>query len=123
MAHHVDCLYAAVSVLAGNGHIKQRLISAYEQHIDKINDEDLPVVSREAFAQLREQLHRVTPLLGESPVCASVRKMSVPEASACAVSFVELYRDVARYEKDTDTRLPIDADGANKVPPFLVKTS
>lgn len=123
MAKHVDCLYAAVSVLAGHGHIKQRLISAYEEHIDQIDDEDLPVACREAFAQLRERMHRVTPLKGESPVCASVRKMSPPEAGDCAVSLVELYRDVARYEKDSEPPLPLDADKAGKVPPFLVKSS
>jgi hypothetical protein len=32
MSYHVDRFYAAVSVLSGHGHIKQRLIKAYEEN-------------------------------------------------------------------------------------------
>jgi hypothetical protein len=124
MAYQVDCLFAAVSVLAGHGHIKQRLISAYEQHVAKVCDEDLPVVLREPFAELREKMYRVAPLNGEGPICASVRKMSVEEASACAVSIVGLCQEVARYDTGRKGRPPVaDADAGEPVPPFLVKTS
>lgn len=124
MAYQVDCLFAAVSVLAGHGHIKQRLISAYEEHVDRIREQDLPVVAREPFAELRDKMHRVAPLNGEGPICASVRKMSVEEASACAVSIVELYHEVARLETEARALPPvIDADVGEPVPPFLVKAN
>ena len=124
MAYQVDCLFAAVSVLAGHGHIKQRLISAYEEHVDMLGEEDLPIVAREAFADLRDKMYRVAPLNGEGPVCASVRKMSVEEASACAVSIVELCHEVARLESEVQAPPPaIDSDVVDPVPPFLVKAN
>ena len=43
MTYHVDRLYAAVSVLAGDGHIKQRLIKAYRENLDDIVEEDVAV--------------------------------------------------------------------------------
>lgn len=124
MAYQVDCLFAAVAVLAGHGHIKQRLISAYEEHVADICDEDLPLVVREPFAELRDKMYRVAPLNGEGPICASVRKMSVEEASACAVSIVELCQEVARCNTGLKGRPAVaDAEASEPVPPFLVKTS
>lgn len=123
MTYHVDCLYDAVSVLAGHGHIKQRLITAYEDHIDRIRDDELPVTVRQAFADLRDQMHRVAPLNGEGPICASVRKMSVIEASECARSIVELYREVVRCDENARQPVPVDIDAPEQVPPFLVKSN
>ena len=42
MTHHVDRFYAAVSVLAGDGHMKQRLIKAYQENLGDIAEDDLP---------------------------------------------------------------------------------
>lgn len=123
MSYHVDRFFAAVSVLAGHGHIKQRLITAYEQHLDDINDDELPVAVRQAFADLRSLMQTVAPLNGESPVCASVRKMSVVEAGECGESIVSLYRDVVRSGDDNQVALPLAGDDAKPVPPFLVKSS
>lgn len=126
MTDHVDCFYAAIAVLAGHGHIKERLITAYENHLDTVCEEDLPVVTQEPFAELRDEMHRVAPLNGEGPVCASVRKMSVQEASACAASIVELCREVARYDSAAQAHTTAAADAVandEPVPPFLVKTN
>ncbi|MDH5247050.1 MAG: hypothetical protein OEW98_11385, partial [Betaproteobacteria bacterium] len=100
MTYHVDRLYAAVSVLAGDGHIKQRLIKAYRDNLDAIAAEDLPRELRKSFRELQSRLHSVAPLNGEGPVCASVRKMSVREASECAVAIVDLYGDVIRLAQN-----------------------
>jgi len=43
MYNHVNRFYAAVSVLAAHGHIKQRLVKAYEENLAVIEDEDLPI--------------------------------------------------------------------------------
>ena len=123
MAYHVDRLYDAVSVLAGHGHIKQRLITAYETHLDKLRDDDLPLTARQGFADLRDQMHRVQPLNGEGPICASVRKMSVAEATECAHSVLELYREAARAAGAGAERLPTDLEAPEQVPPFLVKSN
>ena len=123
MTYHVDRFYAAVSVLAGDGHIKQRLIKAYEEHLVEINDDELPIAVKQNFSDLKHQMHRVTPLNGEGAICASVRKMSVDEASECAVSIVALYREISRLGDSGQTILPLEGKEAKIVPPFLVKTN
>jgi len=121
MTYHVDRFYAAVSVLAGDGHIKQRLIKAYRENLDDIIEDDLPRELQKPFRDLRSRLHCVAPLNGEGPVCASVRKMSVSEASECAIAVVTLYGDMIRESENLQDPLPLNDDLA-KVPPFLVKS-
>ena len=121
MTYHVDRFYAAVSVLAGDGHIKQRLIKAYQENLGEIVEDDLPRGLRKPFRELRSRLHCVAPLNGEGPVRASVRKMSVSEASECAVEVVNLYGKVIREAEDLQDPLPLN-DEMENVPPFLVKS-
>ncbi len=122
MKNHVDCFHAALTVLAGHGHIKQRLIKAYEDHLGDIDEEDLPIALQQAFADLRQTLHRVTPHNGESRVCASVRKMSVDEASECASQLVSLFAEFSRLGDYGQVTLPLSDDTQVRVPPFLVKS-
>jgi hypothetical protein len=121
MTYHVDRLHAAVSVLAGDGHIKQRLIKAYRENLDDITEDELPRELRKSFRDLRSRLHCVAPLNGEGPVCASVRKMSVKDASECAMAVVDLYGDVIRLAENLQDPLPLHEDAA-QLPPFLVKS-
>lgn len=123
MSYHVDRFYAAVSVLAGHGHIKQRLIRAYEDNLGEISEDELPTSLKKAFSDLKRQMHRVSPLNGEGPICASVRKMSVDEAAECAVSVVSLYGQLSRLDSGEDNVLPLDAQETEIVPPFLVKSN
>ncbi len=121
MPYHVDRFYAAVSVLAGDGHIKQRLIKAYLDNLDAIVEDDLPRGLQQPFRDLRSRLHCVSPLNSEDPVCASVRKMSAKDASECAAAVVSLYGDVIRQAENLREPVP-PQDDASKVPPFLVKS-
>jgi hypothetical protein len=122
MTNHVERFHAALTVLAGHGHIKQRLIKAYEENLVDINEDELPISIKQLFADLRGQMYGVTPLNGEGPICASVRKMSFNEASECAASVVTLFGTLSRVQDDTQTNLPlIDRDDA-RVPPFLIKS-
>ncbi len=123
MSYHVDRFYAAVSVLASHGHIKQRLIKAYEDNLGSVSEDELPIVVKQMFADIKHLMNRVTPLKGESPVCASVRKMSVEEASECAVSIVTVYSEISRLGGASQTLLPIDSSDKKVVPPFLIKSS
>jgi len=123
MSYHVDHFFAAVSVLAGHGHIKQRLMKAYEDHLAEISEDELPIAAKQAFADLKTQMYRVTPLKGESPVSASVRKMSVGEASECAASVVTVYGEIVHYRDGAQRSLPIDRTDQVGVPPFLVKSN
>ena len=122
MTVHVDHFHAALLVLAGNGHIKQRLIKAFEDHISNVRDDELPVSLREPFADLRHEVHRVSPINGEGPIQASVRKMSLKEASECAGRVVSLFGDILRQGGELQSPLPVDAKSEERVPPFLVKS-
>jgi hypothetical protein len=122
MTNHVECFHAALTVLAGHGHIKQRLIKAYEENLIDINENEMPIFVKQRFADLRRQMHCVTPLNGEGAIRASVRKMSFDEASECAASVVTIFGDISRVQDDTQVALPLDEMEGSRVPPFLVKT-
>ncbi len=122
MTDPVDRFYAALSVLAGHGHIKQRLIKAYEEHLAEIHEDELPIAMKQSFADLRLEMHRVTPLNGEGPICASVRKMSLDEASECARQIVTLFGEIIGRRDDLQTSLPLQDGEEVRVPPFLVKS-
>ena len=122
MIDHVDRFHAALTVLAGHGHIKQRLMKAFEAHLEDIHEDELPIAMKQSFADLRHEMHRVSPLNGEGPICASVRKMSLADASECASRIVSLYGEICRAGDDSQVSLPLaDADEV-RVPPFLVKS-
>ena len=123
MSYHVDNFFTAVSVLAGHGHIKQRLIAAYEDNIEPIDVDELPVPVRKSFADLKHLMHRVSPMNGEGPICASVRKMSVDEANKCAQIMVDIYGDMIRLHDSGQTALPLQVDDRSTVPPFLIKSN
>lgn len=122
MTDHVDRFYAALLVLAGHGHVKQRLIRAFEDHLAEIHEDELPIAMRQSFADLRHEMQRVAPLNGEGPICASVRKMSLQEASECAGRIVSLFGEISRYGADGQTALLLGDEEEIRVPPFLVKT-
>jgi hypothetical protein len=122
MTNHLERFHAAMTALSGHGHIKQRLIRAYEDNLVGINDDELPVSLKQLFSDLRRQMHSVKPLNGEGAICASVRKMSVSEASECAALVVDLYGGIARRQDDTQVSLPLAERDEARVPPFLVKS-
>lgn len=127
MSNHIDSLFAAVSALAGNGNIKQRLMLAYEEHIAPMDGEDLPYHMAQGLSELRCRMTRFEPMNGEGSVCASVLKMSVDEACECAAIMVRLFGDIIRYGDDTQEMLPLQltshVSAKPLVPPFLVKSS
>jgi len=122
MSYQVDCLYGAVLVLAGRGHIKQRLMTAFEENLAEIHDDDLPVAVRQTFADIRRQMYQVAPLNGEGAVRASVRKMSPEQASICAKSLVSLYAELLQSADGGQGMLPLGQHERSGVPPFLVKS-
>jgi len=63
MSDHVNHFYTAVSVLAGHGLIKQRLVKAYEENLAGIEDEDLPIAVKQSFVDLRHMMSRVDPVM------------------------------------------------------------
>ncbi len=120
MYNHVNRFYAAVSVLAGHGYIKQRLVKAYEENLAVIEVEDLPIAVKQSFADLRHMMSQGEPVKREGRIRASVRKMSVDEADECAHKMIDLYRDMIRYSDNAQEPTPIGKQPA--APPVLVKS-
>ena len=123
MSNHVKKFHTAVSVLAGHGHIKQRLIKAFEDNLAHIEDDTMPSELRESFLDLSSQMKQVEPLNGEGPICASVRKMSINEADECAQRILELYGDMVRVSMDTGDAIPLQVEDRKVAAPVLVNTS
>lgn len=122
MTDHVERFHAALVVLVGHRHVKQRLIEAFEDHLADIHEHDLPEPMQQSFADLRREMNEVAPLNGEGPIRASVRKMSLQEASDCAARIVGLHAKLARQDDDSKPDPPVDAGDEMRVPPFLVKS-
>ena len=121
MSNHVDRFYAAVSVVASHGNIKQRLVAAFEDHLAVIEDDELPVAVREKFAELKALMTGVEPLNGEGHIRATVRKMSVPEADECSRRMLDLYTELVNIA-DTVVDTTINIGDQQRVPPFLLKS-
>jgi len=119
---HIKSFSAALSVLVRHGHIKQRLVEAFECHLSDIDEDELPIPMKQPFADLKCLMHRVAPLNGEGPIYASVRKMSVDEADHCAALMVDLYGAIILHGDSGQAPLPLGAVDQPQVPPFLVKS-
>jgi hypothetical protein len=116
MIDHVNRFHAALLVLVGHGHIKQRLIKAFDENLIEIQEDELPIAIKQPFADLRRDMLRVSPLNGEGAICASVR------ASDCAGRIVKLYGEIARRHDDMQVSLPLNDAEETRIPPFLVKS-
>lgn len=118
-------LHAATLELAKATPIKQRLTCAYSKHLKHIDASDLPPALRCEFHDLLRGLEAVAPLPGETPVQATVRKMSAEDADVVAARIVVLFGEVARIsasrpphevEADAPRRERYSDDAANVVP-------
>jgi hypothetical protein len=85
----------AVHALISDGPIKQRLASAYAQHLADLTEAEFPAALRRDFAELQAAMSRVPPAGNETPVRASVQKMSPEEAARHAATIVKLYVELS----------------------------
>jgi len=76
--------------LAKSSALKQRLTDAFTRYLIDLSPQDLPGEVRNDFEALRQSMTRVRPQHGECPVAATVRKMSIGEADACAARIIAL---------------------------------
>ena len=91
----LDILQSATVCLAQSGTVKERLGQAFQRHLAALEPEDLPVALRAGFLELCVAMRSVKPLPRENPVTASIRKMSMEEASRHAVFVVRMLGTVA----------------------------
>lgn len=123
MSDHVDRFFAAVSIMAADGNVKQRLIKAYEENLQNVEESALPPPARKSFAELRRRMRCVAPLNGEGAIRATVRKMSIRDAAFCGQLMLDLLAVLIRENVNNpgQHRLPLQ-DQRPAVPPFLVKS-
>jgi hypothetical protein len=93
-----DRFFSAVRTLTGDGPIKQRLVSAYKEHLEDLHEDQVPDSIRPKFDSLRQALTAVGPANGESAVHASVRKMSPVDAQRFATSILLMLSELVRVK-------------------------
>lgn len=104
-----ESLHKATLELAKPTALKQRLTDAFTRHLIDLPSHDLPADVRKDFDALRQSMTRLRGQQGECPVTATVRKMSIGEADACASRIVALL--------DTLHRSSVTASPKNGGPP------
>lgn len=85
-----ESLHKAALELARSTPLKQRLTNAFTRHLLDLPTYEVPGELRADFEGLRQSMTRIQPAHGESAVVATVRKMSLGDADACAIRIVEL---------------------------------
>jgi hypothetical protein len=83
-------LYPAIRLLVGPEPVKQRLVRVWLKYLDDIPVSDLPRQVRPEFLELRRSMYARQPLPQETAPEASVRKMSVTEATQHAEQIVNV---------------------------------
>ena len=99
MSHIVERFEAAVQALVGDGPVKNRLRLAYAEHLEDLQQVDLPIAGNSDLGDLHSALHKVRPVGKIDCVKASVQKMSVSEAWWHAQTIVRLYAEVLAMER------------------------
>jgi hypothetical protein len=91
MSPPLERFEGAVQVLIGDGPVKARLVRAYSEYLENMLDLEVPINAGDSLNELHEALHRVAPSGNETPIRASVQKMSSGEAAWHAGTILRLY--------------------------------
>lgn len=114
MSHLTGRFAGAVRTLIGDGPVKQRLDRAYTEHLQDLQETELPVGLRGSFSELQAALSRVSPVGNESRVRANVQKMSASEAGSHAGTIVKLYVELVAQGERAE---PLKVVSTDKKPP------
>ena len=124
MSQIVERFEAAVRTLVGEGSIKNRLRCAYTEHLQDLQQVDLPIASMTEFGELHEALHRDSAVGSVDCIKASVQKMSHAEVEWHANTIVRLYAEVLGMERGGRSEPELKEKPVGKVPPrFLSRGS
>ena len=94
MPHLAERFANAVRTLVSDGTVKQRLSQAYAEHLEDLQESELPAGLRGSFSCLQAALSRIPPAGNEGRVRANVQKMSPSEAGNHAGTIVKLYVEI-----------------------------
>lgn len=109
-------LHKAALELAKSSAMKQRLTDAFTRYLLDLSPQEMPGELRTDFEALLQSMTRVRPQQGESAVAATVRKMSIGEADACAARIVALLDTLHR----TSLGAPVKANGQSQARPHAL---
>jgi hypothetical protein len=118
MSYLAERFHAAVTVLVGDGPIKERLASAYVENLDDLEKTEFPTDLRDAFGFLQTALHAERPIGREPCVKATVRKMSTSQARVHADAIVMLYAELVRHGQRAEPLRVVSA--SRRKPPKLL---
>ena len=102
MPYLAERFESAVSTLVGEGSVKDRLVTAYTEHLDDLESGELPQDMRVSFEGLQTALHAVSPTGREPCVRATIRKMSTLQAGSHARTIVSLYAELVCHGERTE---------------------
>jgi hypothetical protein len=117
-----ECFHRATLELAKSSALKQRLTDAFSRHLQDMPASEMPGELRSEFESLRQRMTQVCPLRGETAVTATVRKMSLDEADACAASIVALLDALHRVNGSDATanrRAKVSMDTTVRIPTLI----
>ena len=120
-----ESLHKATLELAKPTALKQRLTDAYKRHLIDLPTHGLPSELRKDFDALRQSMTRLRGQHGECPVSATVRKMSIGEADACAARIVALLDTLHRASQAAPPKANGQAarstgdTGASRIPTLI----
>lgn len=123
MSQIVDRFAAAVQALVGDGPVKIRLMAAYTEYLEDLQQVDLPIAGKREFGELHTALHRATAVGKVDCVQASVRKMSPQEAWCYARTIVRLYTELLAMEHTARSQGDKPLKAAAEPPPRFLATS
>jgi hypothetical protein len=118
MSQLAERFEAAIQALIGDGPVKQRLATAYSEHLEGLQDLELPTTAKGAFGELHAALHRVQPCGKESCVRATIQKMSGSEAARHAETILRLYVELLVQPRRAEPLKVVEA-GAPPPPRIL----
>jgi hypothetical protein len=116
MSLPLERFQGAVQVLIGDGPVKLRLARAYSEYLENMLDLEVPVSAGDSLNELHEALHRVAPSGIETPVRASVQKMSSGEAAWHAGTILRLYVELLGQPRRVE---PLKVVETAPLPQFL----
>jgi hypothetical protein len=106
MCQFTDRFYSAVRTLAGDGPVKQRLLTAYKDNLEALPADGVPDSIRHHLDALRQAMTAAKPVGQECAIVATVRKMSPAQASGLAVDIVAMFSELVRA-RSTGERIGI----------------